>query len=185
MLNNFVYYLYDDYLNCYSTFLMTNKSLRDNILNHRMNFLINYYISNNKNNHLSRHKLINLYSSSYYADYKKKYYNYHNNDKNDKNDKNDNYYEEKRDDDVEEHYKNIIKVPDNKKQPDYDKLDEEYSIKIKREEYEKKRDKEIIEEYQNEYKEQYENEYDYDYDYNDVDYDDDDNYEINNEFEYL
>ena len=46
MLNNFVYYLYEnnlnDYLNCYSTFLMTNKNLRDNILNHRMNFLINY-----------------------------------------------------------------------------------------------------------------------------------------------
>ena len=52
MFNSFSYFLYDNdinlYLNCYSTFMMTNQNLKDNVLNHRMNFLINYYIQENK-----------------------------------------------------------------------------------------------------------------------------------------
>ena len=73
MISNFTYFLYtnelNDYLNCYSTFLMTRKDLKNNILNHRMNFLINYYISQEKIENIQKYKLIQYYISGYKDDY--------------------------------------------------------------------------------------------------------------------
>ena len=40
----------NDYLNCYSTFLLTKKELKKNILNIRMNILIDTYLYMNKKN---------------------------------------------------------------------------------------------------------------------------------------
>ncbi len=45
-------------MNCYSTFLMTRKDLKDNVLNHRMNLLINYYTNEEKLEQINRQKLI-------------------------------------------------------------------------------------------------------------------------------
>jgi len=58
--NNDIY----DYFNCYSTALITRKDLKDNILTHRMNFLINYYVSN-LNNNINKSELINYYLKNY------------------------------------------------------------------------------------------------------------------------
>jgi hypothetical protein len=73
MISNFTYFLYNndaqDYLNCYSTFLMTRKDLKENILNHRMNFMINYYISQQKLESIQKHKLIQYYINSYKDNY--------------------------------------------------------------------------------------------------------------------
>ena len=53
MLFNFFDFLHNndlkDYMNCYSSFILTNKNLKNNVLNHRMNLLINYYVANNNN----------------------------------------------------------------------------------------------------------------------------------------
>ena len=48
---------------------MTRKDLKDNILNHRMNFLINYYISQEKFNAIHKYKLIQTYIYSYKDNY--------------------------------------------------------------------------------------------------------------------
>ena len=57
MLFDFFNYLYTiknndiyDYFNAYSIFLNTNKNLKNKILSLRMNFLIDYYLKDNKQN---------------------------------------------------------------------------------------------------------------------------------------
>ena len=66
MINNFAYFLYNnnlsDYLNCYSTFIMTRKDLKNNILNHRMNLLINCYTYQENQ---KKYKLIEYYIRYY------------------------------------------------------------------------------------------------------------------------
>ena len=168
MISNFTYFLYNnnlnDYMNCYSTFLMTQKDLKDNVLNHRMNLLINYYTNLEKLDKINRSKLIQYYISSYKDDYIKPSLDIDNNkidsnkiDGNDDNDDND--------DEIDDHYKYMF-VNTKPKQPiiDYDEIDREYALKLQLEEEEKQREKEI----------QIENNYD---DY----YDDDENYDILND----
>ena len=165
MISNFTYFLYNnnlnDYMNCYSTFLMTRKDLKDNVLNHRMNFLINYYIDQEKLEPITKNKLIQYYISSYKDDYIKPSLEINeNNDNNNDNNEND-------DNEIDDHYKYMF-VNTKPKQPviDYDEIDKEYALKLQLEEEEKQREKEI----------QQENDYD---DY----YDDDENYDIlNDEF---
>jgi hypothetical protein len=150
----------NDYLNCYSTFMMTNENLRNNILNHRMNFLINYYVEQNKQIE-NRNKLLEYYLRSYKDDYLVP-----------------NQIEkhsiiddpEKRDDDVEDHYKYMFINPPPKPTIDYDELDKQYALKLQLEEEEKAKEKEkndIYYEYSDEYDDY---EYDLDNDINDVDY---------------
>jgi len=54
MLFDFHNFLYNnplnDYLNSYSSFLLSKKYLKNNILHLRMNILINYYLNNNSKN---------------------------------------------------------------------------------------------------------------------------------------
>ena len=179
MINNFSYFLYEnnltDYLNCYSTFLMTRKDLKNNILNHRMNFLINYYIQEN-NNKLKKYKLIEYYIRSYKDDYLKKII-----DVNGNVNGNVKYLIEdeieKRDEDVEDHYKNMFINPPKKPEIDYDDIDRIYALKMEEEERLKEREKEILME--NEYEENYDN-YDINENYEDYEYySDDDYFEIN------
>ena len=51
-------------MNCYSTFILTNKNLKNNVLNHRMNLLINYYVANNNINR-NKSDYINYYISNF------------------------------------------------------------------------------------------------------------------------
>jgi hypothetical protein len=143
---------------------MTQKDLKDNVLNHRMNLLINYYTNLEKLDKINRSKLIQYYISSYKDDYIKPSLDIDNNkidsnkiDGNDDNDDND--------DEIDDHYKYMF-VNTKPKQPiiDYDEIDREYALKLQLEEEEKQREKEI----------QIENNYD---DY----YDDDENYDILND----
>jgi len=165
MISNFTYFLYNnnlnDYMNCYSTFLMTRKDLKDNILNHRMNLLINYYTNEEKLEQINRQKLIQYYISSYKDNYIKPSLDIDANDNNNNNNNDDN----NNDVDVEDHYKYMF-VNTKPKPPviDYDEIDKEYALKLELEEEEKQREKEI----------QLENDYD---DY----YDDDENYDILND----
>jgi len=175
MINNFSYFLYEnnltDYLNCYSTFLMTRKDLKNNILNHRMNFLINYYIQEN-NNKIKKYKLIEYYIRSYKDDYFKKIIE-KSKDENPET-------PEKRDDDIEEHYKYMFINPPPKVEIDYEEIDKQYQLKIDKEEREKEREKEII--LENEFEDNYDS-YDIYENYEDNDYfTDDDYFEINEEY---
>ncbi len=56
----------NDYVNCYSTFLMSRKDLQQNILKHRMNILIDIYLYNNQNyNGQNKFDYINYYLSNH------------------------------------------------------------------------------------------------------------------------
>ena len=199
MINNFSYFLYEnnltDYLNCYSTFLMTHKDLKNNILNHRMNFLINYYIQE-KNCKMKKYKLIEYYIRSYKDDYLKKTIEYKTENGNDNENENENGNEngnknknenpndedeiELRDEDVEDHYKYMFINPPRKAEIDYDDIDRIYELKIEEEERLKEREKEII--LENEYEDNYDS-YDIYENYEDNDYySDDDYFEINEEY---
>jgi len=130
--NNDVY----DYYNSYSTFLITNKDLKENILNHRMNFLISYY--NQKHGYNNN---INKYARSDYVDFYKKNYR-------------DDYLDqpflpkespkepvdltEDFDKDVRDHYHFITSKPPPEPEVDYDKIDEKFYM----EEEEKKNNEE-------------------------------------------
>ena len=135
MLFDFCSYLYNiknnnvyTYFDCYSTFIMTKYDLKENVLKHRMNFLINYYIQN-KNAKLENVSILRDY---YIRNYKDEYllkpliYQIINDNNNDNN--ND---EEKRDDDVEEHYKHMFVVPPPPPVIDYDELDKKYYEELK------------------------------------------------------
>jgi len=128
MLFDFFNYLHNndlgDYLNCYSTFLISRKELKKRILNIRKNILIDTYIKINNNN--------KFYYNTYYLN---------------------NYYDEfmnkplinnnfkpiisEEDDDIDDHYKLMfIKNPE-KKIVDYEELDRLFvEEELKREEQE-------------------------------------------------
>ena len=162
MINNFAYFLYNnnfsDYLNCYSTFIMTRKDLKNNILNHRMNLLINCYTNEEKQ---KKYKLIEYYIRYYKDNYllsnENKITTFKEEEEN----------PEQRDEDVEDHYKYMFINPKSKPEIDYDELDKIYELKLLKEEEEKQREKEII--LENDYNDDYE---DYEY-YNSDDYEND------------
>ena len=83
--NNDIY----DYFNAYMNFILSNKQIKNNYLEYRKNFLINYFIENNKD---SKYEEL------------EKYYVYNEEKKKEIVKKEDFYEEEKRDDDVEMHY---------------------------------------------------------------------------------
>lgn len=160
----------NDYINCYSTFLMSRKDLPKNILKHRMNILIDVYL-NDKN-------------PNYKYDY---YYYYLNNFK-------DSYFDKETilhkkllksiditedfDSDVKDHYKFMITKNPIEPPIDYDEIDKQFY----EEELLKQKEKEELEAMKN-YNEYYDDDDDYyfeDYDYyEDIDYynDDYDDYE--------
>jgi hypothetical protein len=152
---------------------MTRKDLKNNILNHRMNFLINYYITTLNNNSIKKYKLIEYYTRSYKDNYlmnnlKKR--NEMNGNEMNGNEMND--YIEKRDDDVEDHYKYMFINPPPKPEIDYDELDRQYLIKLELEEQEKY-DMENYDDYDDYEDDNYEDDYeelDNEYDYNDDEY---------------
>jgi hypothetical protein len=148
--------------------MMTNQNLKDNVLNHRMNFLINYYIQENKSIQ-NRNKLLEYYLRSYkdtyLVDKKKDIVSLKTMDD----------QPEKRDDDVEDHYKYMFINPPPKAPIDYDELDKQYELKLQMEEEEKKKE--------NDYCEYSDDEYDDHYDYNSYDNDDYNDCEYENEYD--
>jgi len=95
--NNDIY----DYFNCYSSYIMSRKDLRDNIKDYRKKFLINYYYKNNNNISIDELNIIyNNYNDNYATDTDNlKRVFYINNEE-----------EEKRDDDTILHYESYFKV---------------------------------------------------------------------------
>jgi hypothetical protein len=172
MLFNFFKYLYDldndgiaNYLNCYSTFLMTKKDLCNNILYHRMNVLINYYISNTIPPP-RKYDLVNYYLSIWKDDYlNKPTINYQIPFKDSSWDN--------MDEDVRDHYHFMTSRPPPKEEIDYD----EYDKKFYQEEEDKKLEElnKKMKEYDDTYEDdwdcddwgEYDNDYEIDYD---VDY---------------
>ena len=174
MINNFTYFLYNndltDYLNCYSTFIMTRKDLKNNILNHRMNLLINYYSNHEKQ---KKYKLIENYIHSYKDDYLSRSFKLNEEEKEKEKPEN----PEQRDEDVEDHYKYMFINPKPKPEINYDEIDRNYELKLLKEEEEKQREKEII--LENDYNDDYD---DYEY-YNSEEYDDYENdYDIMDDY---
>ena len=195
MINNFTYFLYNnnlsDYLNCYSTFIMTRKDLKNNVLNHRMNLLINSYTNNEK---LKKYKLMEYYMRSYDDKYllksklnssylsklnqeegeiEEKEQQQEQEQKEEQQQEQKEEQEEKRDEDVEDHYRYMFTTPKPTPKPeiDYDELDRIYQLKLELEEEEKKREKEILLE------NNYYDEYNEDYEYYNSDNENDDDYE--------
>lgn len=167
MLFDFFNYLYSthsngmsDYLDGYSTFLMTNKDLKDNVLYLRMNVLINaylnnkrignksdyysYYMSNFKDDYLTKVFIKNLHKS---IDTKATVYDF--------------------DADVIDHYRFMTTKPPPEPEIDYDEIDkkfcEEELLREKEKSIEIRFDDEINDDYDD-----YDDCEDYDYyDYND------------------
>jgi hypothetical protein len=171
MLFDFHNYLYNiknndiyPYFNGYSTALLTRSDLKDNVLNHRMNFLIDYYTSEViKNNGLNKSNYINYYLKNYKDDFKRTLLNSHEN-KNKNNEEID--ITEDFDKDVRDHYLFITSKPPPEPEINYDEIDE----KFYREEEEKRLEKEL--EKENNY--YYDEDDDYYYDeYYEDDYEDD------------
>lgn len=132
----------NDYFNCYSSFIMSRKDLRENVLNHRMNFLVTYYIQESKKT--DKNKLIEHYIKNYKD-------NYPTNILNIQNHKFTPEPEEKRDDDVEIHYENMFTIPP----PPTLKEEDESEIDKFFEELEKKNEKYDAYDYKQEYYEIY------------------------------
>jgi hypothetical protein len=162
MLFDFFNYLHTndlgDYLNCYSTFLISRKELKKRILNIRKNILIDTYIKINNNN--------KFYYNTYYIN---------------------NYYDEFMDkplienhykpivneeDDIDDHYKLMfIKNPE-KKIVDYEELDRLFIEKELKKEEEKYYDN-LTETEEDDYYDDEENIYeDNNINYDDEEYDD-------------
>lgn len=163
MLFDFFNYLYNndlqDYLNCYSTFLLTKKDFKKNILNIRMNILIDNYVKNNKKNKFDYYY---YYLNNYKDDYLNKPLINHNIIKINENNE---------DDEIDDHYKLMfIKNPE-KKIIDYDELDKKFIEEELKKEEEKYYDK-IIELEEDDYYE------------DDEDYYEDDNYYDEEEYLY-
>ena len=90
----------NDYFNCYSSFIMSKKDMRDNVLNHRMNFLINYYVEQKEK--VDKIKLLDYYMLNMKDKYDTDTTNLERHIFKDDS--------EKRDDDVELHYKNMFAI---------------------------------------------------------------------------
>jgi hypothetical protein len=148
-----------DYFNCYSTALITRKDLKDNILTHRMNFLIDYYVSNLNNNIINKSELINYYLKNYKDDfdtslsYKNKVIIKE---------------EEDYDTDVRDHYFFITSKAPPKPEIDYDEIDKKFYLEEEEKKLEKENNYNDDDDYYDEY---YEEEYDEDYYYLDEDED--------------
>lgn len=172
MLFDFHNYLYNiknndiyPYFNGYSIAILTRSDLKDNVLNHRMNFLINYYISDIiKNNKLSKSNYINYYLKNYKDEFSKSLLTSYEN-KNKEIDITEDF-----DSDVRDHYLFLTSKPPPKPEIDYDEIDKKF--------YQEEEEKEL--EKENNY---YDDDYDDDYydDYYEDDYDDDDYYNLNKE----
>jgi len=107
-----------NYLNCYSTYLMTKKDLADNILYHRMNVLINYYIANTITPP-RKIDLINYYLSNWSDDYlSKPFITYVKPNK-------DEYWDDM-DKDVRDHYSFLTSRPPSEPDIDYDEYDKKF-----------------------------------------------------------
>lgn len=145
----------NDYFNCYSSFIMSRKDLRENVLNHRMNFLVSYYIQESKKS--DKNKLIEHYIKNYKDNYPTDILNIQHH-------KFIPEPEEIRDDDVELHYKNMFTVPPPTPEEDESEIDKYFQEQEK-----KKEEKKIEDEYDDYKKEYYEiyNESDYYNDYED------------------
>jgi hypothetical protein len=166
MLFDFFNYLYNndlnDYLNCYSTFLLTKKDLKKNILNIRMNILIDTYLKFNKKNKF---------------DY---YYYYLQNYRDEFTDKPLIVYNFKKDefagfdDDITDHYKFMITKNPVEEVIDYDELDRKYIEAEKLKEEEKEYDNIINDD--DYYDDYYDDDYEY-YEDEDYYYEDDEYYE--------
>jgi len=162
MLFDFFHYLYtiknneiSDYFDCYSTFILTQKDLKENVLNHRMKFLINNYVNKKSNNNYDYYY---YYLTYYKDDYLKKPF---------LPKENKTIIEIDYDDDVREHYRFITTPNPPKPVIDYEELDKKYYL----EEEEEKNNVIVDDDYENEYydDEYYINEYD---DYEEIDEDD-------------
>jgi len=105
---------------------MTKYDLKENILKHRMNFLINYYVQTKNSTFENNNILRDYYIRNYRDDYLlKPSLNIVDRD-NCYNASYDTNNEEKRDDDIEEHYKYMFTVEPPKPEIDYDELDKKY-----------------------------------------------------------
>jgi hypothetical protein len=146
-----------DYFNCYSTALVTVKDLKSNILNHRMNFLINYYIEHNKN--INKNNLIEYYLKNYKDDFDTSFSFRNKIDKKINIIDNDDY-----DTDVKDHYYFMITKNPPKPEIDYDELDKKFYLEEEEKEILAKQENnyneydEYYDEYYNEYEEEYYNE---------------------------
>lgn len=127
MLFDFFNYLHNndlgDYLNCYSTFLISRKELKKRILNIRKNILIDTYIKINNNNKFYYNT---YYLNNYYDEFMDKPLI-------------ENHYKpiKDEDDDIDDHYKLMFIRNPEKKIVDYDELDRLFVEKeLKREEQE-------------------------------------------------
>ena len=127
MLFDFFNYLHNndlgDYLNCYSTFLISRKELKKRILNIRKNILIDTYIKINNNNKFYYNT---YYINNYYDEFMDKPLI-------------ENHYKpiKDEDDDIDDHYKLMFIRNPEKKIVDYDELDRLFVEKeLKREEQE-------------------------------------------------
>lgn len=116
MLFDFFNYLHNndlgDYLNCYSTFLISRKELKKRILNIRKNILIDTYIKINNNNKFYYNY---YYINNYYDEFMDKPLI-------------ENHYKPiiSEDDDIDDHYKLMFIRNPEKKIIDYDELDKKY-----------------------------------------------------------
>lgn len=143
----------NDYLEYYSTFLMTKEDLKSNILYHRMNVLINsylydknknkfdytyYYMLNHKDNYLDKPLISNKVEFKNEPDY---------------------------DRDVIDHYKFITTRGPKEPEIDYDELDK----KFYEEELNKQKEKEEIELNDDNYYDDFDDYDDYDYELGDYD----------------
>lgn len=159
--DNDIYFYFNE---CYSTALLTRNDLKDNVLYHRMNFLIDYYVSEiNKNKNINKNNYINYYMNNYKDDFKELIDDYKKN------------YNKKEidithdfDKDVIDHYSFITSKPPQEPEIDY----EEYDKKFYLEEEEKRIE---LENNINEYKDD-DDYYDDDYYEDDIYYEEDDYY---------
>lgn len=157
-----------DYLNCYSTFLMTRKDLRDNVLKHRMNVLIDVYINSVNKNFKNKWNYYYYYLNNYidkYLDKELIRYNELNNSDID--------ITEDFDDDVRDHYRFMITKNHVEPPIDYDEIDKKFYEEelLKQKEQEELAENKYYDEYDDEYDYDYYDEYDYYDDYNNDDYD--------------
>lgn len=109
-----------DYFNCYSTALITRNDLKNNILTHRMNFLIDYYIASN--NKLDKNSLIEYYIKNYKDDFDTSF-SFRN-----KIEKKIDIDDDNFDTDVRDHYYFMITKNPPKPVIDYDEIDKKFYL---------------------------------------------------------
>lgn len=142
----------DDYLNCYSTFLISQKDLKNNLLKIRMNVLIDTYLKNEKKNKFD-------YYYYYLSNFKDRFM--------EKPlltfDKIHEFKDEFEgfDDDVKDHYHFITTKKEKEPEPDYEEIDKKFY------EEEMEKDEELIEDLDYDSYDYDNEEYDSGYDYND------------------